>query len=62
MSRPTIVKWCQTFEDGRTDLIDPEKEERRATVSTPDMVQRVEDIISCSYKGREAHIVCSEHF
>ncbi|GBL85204.1 hypothetical protein AVEN_222693-1 [Araneus ventricosus] len=26
MSRPAIVKWCQQFEDGRTDLTDLERQ------------------------------------
>ncbi|GBN86535.1 hypothetical protein AVEN_61581-1 [Araneus ventricosus] len=32
MSRPVIVKWCQHFEDGRTDLTDAERQ-GRITVS-----------------------------
>ncbi|GBO22904.1 hypothetical protein AVEN_17615-1 [Araneus ventricosus] len=33
MSRPAIVKWCQQFEDGRTDLTDAKRQRRPATVS-----------------------------
>ncbi|GBL91783.1 hypothetical protein AVEN_185542-1 [Araneus ventricosus] len=33
MSRPAIVKWCQQFEDDRTDLTDAERQGRPATVS-----------------------------
>ena len=33
MSRPAIVKWCQQFEDCRTDLTDEEKEGRLAIMS-----------------------------
>ncbi|GBM47053.1 hypothetical protein AVEN_68373-1 [Araneus ventricosus] len=45
MSHPAIVKWCQQFEDGRTDLTDAERQGRRTTVSTSGMVLRVEGII-----------------
>ena len=48
------------FQDDRTDLIDVEVEERPATVNTPDMVQRVEDIIRSNSKVREANNACSE--
>ncbi|GBM03579.1 hypothetical protein AVEN_203157-1 [Araneus ventricosus] len=33
MSSPAIVKWCQQFEDGRTDLTDSERQGRPTTVS-----------------------------
>ncbi|GBM97566.1 hypothetical protein AVEN_143799-1 [Araneus ventricosus] len=33
MSRPAIVKWCQQFEDGCTDLTDAERQGRPTTVS-----------------------------
>ncbi|GBO06116.1 hypothetical protein AVEN_201659-1 [Araneus ventricosus] len=33
MSRTAIVKWCQQFEDGRTDLSDAERQGRPTTVS-----------------------------
>ncbi|GBN37807.1 hypothetical protein AVEN_102211-1 [Araneus ventricosus] len=33
MPRPAIVKWCQQFEDGRTDLSDAERQGRPPTVS-----------------------------
>ena len=49
------------LEDDRTDLTDTEREGRPATVSTPDMVQPVEDIISSNCKLREAHIACPEN-
>ena len=46
------------FEDGRTDLTDAEIKGRPAIVSTPDMVQRVEDIIRSNCKGKESHTAC----
>lgn len=46
MSRPTIVKWCQWFEDGCTDLTNAESQGRpRAVMLTSEMVQWVKDII-----------------
>ncbi|GBN57698.1 hypothetical protein AVEN_251520-1 [Araneus ventricosus] len=30
MSRPAIVKWCQQFKDGRTDLTDAERKANNA--------------------------------
>ncbi|GBO44481.1 hypothetical protein AVEN_174931-1 [Araneus ventricosus] len=51
MSRPAIVKWCQRFEDGGTDLTDG-----RPTTVTSDMVQRVEDIIPSNRRVSVAHI------
>ncbi|GBN68057.1 hypothetical protein AVEN_100097-1, partial [Araneus ventricosus] len=33
MSRPSIVKWCQQFEDGRGNLTDEESQGRPTTVS-----------------------------
>ena len=61
MSRSAIVKCCQIFEGGRTDLTDAEREGRAATVSTPNMVHRVQDIIRSNCKVREAHTACSEN-
>ena len=61
MSRPAIVKWCQIFEDCHTYLTDAEREGMPVTVSTPDMVQRGEDITRNNCKVREAHITCSEN-
>ncbi|GBL78276.1 hypothetical protein AVEN_42821-1 [Araneus ventricosus] len=55
MSRPTIVKWCQQFEDGRTDLTDAERQGKPTTVSTSDMVQRVEDIIHSNGRVSVTH-------
>ena len=46
-SSPAIVKWCQMFEYGRTDLTNAEIEERTATDSSiRDIVQRVDGVIS----------------
>ncbi|GBL93444.1 hypothetical protein AVEN_59653-1 [Araneus ventricosus] len=56
MSHPAIVKWCQQFEDGRTDLNDAERQGRPTTVSTSDMVQRVGDIILSNGRVSVAHI------
>ncbi|GBO00940.1 hypothetical protein AVEN_6471-1 [Araneus ventricosus] len=56
MSRPAIVKWCQQFEDGRTDLTEAERQGRPTTVSTSDMVQREKDIILSNRRVRVAHI------
>ena len=61
MLRPAIVECCQMFDDGRPDFTDVERERRPATMSTPDMVQRVEDIIRSNFKVGEAHIACSEN-
>ena len=61
MSRPNIVKWCQKFEDSRLVLTDAEREERQATMSTPGMMQRVEDIIRSNRRLSVAHIA-EEHF
>ncbi|GBM94961.1 hypothetical protein AVEN_265274-1 [Araneus ventricosus] len=55
MSRPATVKWCQQFEDGRTDLTDAKRQGRPTTVSTSDMVQRVEDIILSNGRVSVAH-------
>ncbi|GBN58670.1 hypothetical protein AVEN_32233-1 [Araneus ventricosus] len=49
------MKWCQQVEDGRTDLTDAERQRRPTTVSTSDMVQRVEDIILSIGKVNVAH-------
>ncbi|GBM67454.1 hypothetical protein AVEN_124050-1 [Araneus ventricosus] len=54
MSRPAIVKWCQQFEDGSTDLADAERQGRPTTTS--DMVQKVEDIILNNRRVSVAHI------
>ena len=59
MSRPAIVKWCQMFENGRKELSNAEIEGKLATVTTPDMGQRVEDINHSNGKVEEAHIKCS---
>ena len=56
MSFSAIVKWRQQFEDGRTDITDAEREGRSTTVNTPDMVQRVEDIIRSNRRVSVAHI------
>ena len=61
MSCLAIVKWCQMFEDGLTDLTDAEREGKPETVSTPDIVRRAEDIIRNDCKASEAHIAFSEH-
>ena len=61
MSCPSIVKWCQMFEDGRTDFTDAEREGSTATVSTPDMVHRVEDVIRSNCKVRKTQIASSEN-
>ncbi|GBN06724.1 hypothetical protein AVEN_119432-1, partial [Araneus ventricosus] len=55
MSRPAMVKWWQQFEDGRTDLTDAEGQGRPTTVSTSDMVQRLEDIILRNRRVSVAH-------
>ena len=44
-SSPAIGKWLQQFENVRTDIIDAEREEGQATVSTQGKVHRVEEII-----------------
>ncbi|GBM32174.1 hypothetical protein AVEN_136724-1 [Araneus ventricosus] len=55
MSRPAVVKWCQQFEDCRTNLTDVERQGRPATVSTSDIVQRMEDIILNNGRVSVAH-------
>ena len=59
ISCPAIVKWCQMFQDGRTDLVDAEREGRAAKMSTPDTVQRVEDNIRSDCKVKKANVACS---
>ncbi|KAF8771957.1 Protein GVQW3 like protein [Argiope bruennichi] len=52
----TILKWCQQFEDGRTDLTDVERQGRLIMVSTSDMVLWVEDIILSNRRVSIAYI------
>ena len=59
ISRLAIVKLCQMFQDGRTDLADAEREGRAAKMSTPDTVQRVEDNIRSDCKVKKANVACS---
>ncbi|KAF8794184.1 hypothetical protein HNY73_002188 [Argiope bruennichi] len=54
--RLEIVKWFQQLEYGRTDFIDMERQRRPTTVSTSDMVQRVEDNILSNSRVSIAHI------
>ncbi|PSN49427.1 hypothetical protein C0J52_06598 [Blattella germanica] len=50
MSRPAIVKWCQQFEQGRTDVSDADLEGRPSTSTTEDNIQKVDEMISCNHK------------
>ncbi|GBM75462.1 hypothetical protein AVEN_98281-1 [Araneus ventricosus] len=52
MSHLAIVRWCQQFEDDRTDLNDAERQGRRPIT---DMVQRVEYIILSNRRVSVAH-------
>ncbi|PSN33234.1 hypothetical protein C0J52_24489 [Blattella germanica] len=45
MSRPVIVKWCQQFEQSRTDVSDADREGRPSTSTTEDNIQKVDEII-----------------
>ena len=50
------MKWCQQFEDNRTDLTDAERVKRPATMSTPYMLERMEDIIHNNLRVGVTHI------
>ena len=60
ISTPAIVKWCQMLEDSSTNLTDVVRDGRSVSENTPDMVQRVEDIIHSNCKVRKAQIACSK--
>lgn len=55
MSRPMIAKWCQMFEDGRTNVTDGPRVGRPSTVNTSDNAGRVNEIIlaNCHVKIKE---------
>ncbi|GBM11232.1 hypothetical protein AVEN_198927-1 [Araneus ventricosus] len=54
MSCPAIAKWCQQFEDGRTDLTYAERQGRPITVSTSNAVGK--DIILSDHRVSVSHI------
>ncbi|PSN42048.1 hypothetical protein C0J52_22056 [Blattella germanica] len=47
MSHPAIVKWCQEFEQGCTDVGDADQEERTSTSTIEDIIQKIDEMI-CS--------------
>ena len=56
MSHPAIVKWCQQFEPGRTDVGDADREERLlSTLTTEDNIRIIDEMIrrNCSVNVRE---------
>ena len=48
ISRPAIVKWCQLFDQGRTDLGDEHREGRPST--TDNNVQAIEEMIRNNHR------------
>ncbi|KFM67462.1 Histone-lysine N-methyltransferase SETMAR, partial [Stegodyphus mimosarum] len=45
MSRQAIAKWCNMFENGRTDIDDAEREGRPATATKSEIAARVNECI-----------------
>ncbi|GBM57275.1 hypothetical protein AVEN_58586-1 [Araneus ventricosus] len=45
MSRQSIAKWCNMFENGRTDLEDAEREGRPSTATNSEIAARVNESI-----------------